>query len=64
MANLRATGLRQQDIAARLGVSERAVSAWSTGDRAPTHYRTVLEALNLHLDRCPERHRVEVIGSP
>ena len=34
---LRVTGLTQKDLAARVGVSPGAVSAWVNGDSAPTH---------------------------
>ena len=62
--NLRSAGLRQKDIAARLGVSTRAVQSWVAGDREPVDYRIVLPLLTMHYERCPDRHRVEVIGEP
>ena len=58
--NLRRAGLRNADIASKLDVSKSAVDKWCSG-RTP---RKWLELLDLHLDRCRDRHRPEVIGLP
>lgn len=64
LANLRHAGMTQRDIAKAAGVSKRAVESWVSGVKQPREYRRVLKLLDLHLDRCPQRHRVDVIGEP
>lgn len=64
LANLRGAGLTHRQIARAVGVSTSAVTQWAAGVKAPTHYRTVLPLLDLHFDRCADRHRPDLIGAP
>ena len=62
--NLRSRGFRNEDIGRLVGVSRSAVCQWARGEKRPSEFRTVLRLLDVHFDRCPDRHTPEVIGTP
>lgn len=61
--HLRRAGYSSRRLARELAVSESAVRKWASGNvTCPSRLETCLRLLDLHLDHCPDRHRMDVIG--